>query len=211
MTKTYLIDTDCFLNNNLYEQYYKNMALERQKKISRLIPLGSKRLSLGAGVALSKALEDFGLHEKNAEIKYNEKGKPFLKTDAAHISISHSGHYAVVSISPHEVGVDIEEIKPIEDGVIKRVTTLSEQAQIKSLKDFYRLWTAKECILKITGDGLGGGMENIDLHIEEDTISIITAPVKKRLYFQEYKIPNFCLTVCNEENNFTQEVETITP
>lgn len=211
MTKTFLLDTDCFIDYNFFNRYFQSVSPQRQKKISRLVPQASKRLSLGAGVTLSIALADFGLYGNDAEIKYNEKGKPFLKNNAYHISISHSGHYAVVAISSSKVGVDIEEVKPIEDGVIKRVTTIDEQAQIKNLQDFYRLWTAKECILKITGDGLGGGMENIDLLLKKDTISVITSPVESMLYLKEYDIPNFCLTVCSEEDNFTNEVKMIIP
>ena len=211
MTKTFIIDTDCFIDSKLFKHYFETMPLERQKKINRLIPVASKRLSLGAGVALSVAVADFGLSGVGAEIQYNEKGKPFLKNNLAYISLSHSGHFAVASIASHNVGVDIEEIKPIEDGVIQRVTTKNEQKQIKNLRDFYRLWTAKECMLKITGEGLSGGMEHIDLHLSENKISIITAPTNSNLYFKEYNVPNFCLTVCSEEDNFTNEVKIIIP
>lgn len=213
MTKTFLIDTDCFTDTNLFNYYFQTVSQNRQKKISRLVPMGAKRLSLGAGVALTAALHDLGLYGQDAEVQHNEKGKPFLKSNLAHISLSHSGHYAVASISTHEVGVDIETIKSIEDGVIKRVTTKNEQdqmAQRRNLKDFYRLWTAKECILKITGDGLGGGMENIDLHLDEDAISIVTAPIGKNFYFKEYNIPDFCLTVCSEANDFVPSLDKIT-
>ncbi len=210
MTKTFMIDTDCFIDNKLFKHYFETVPLERRKKINRLIPLASKRLSLGAGVALSVALADFGLSKHDAEIQYDKKGKPILKNNSAYISLSHSGHYAVASIASHNVGVDIEEIKPVEDGVIKRVTTKNEQEQIKNLRDFYRLWTAKECMLKITGEGLSGGMDHIDLHLGENKISIVTNPTNNDLYFKEYNVPNFCLTVCSKEDNFTEKVERIT-
>ena len=73
MTKTFLIDTDCFIDSKLFKHYFETMPPERQKKINRLIPVASKRLSLGAGVALSAAVADFGLSGVGAEIQYNEK------------------------------------------------------------------------------------------------------------------------------------------
>ncbi|MDO4218700.1 MAG: 4'-phosphopantetheinyl transferase superfamily protein [Synergistaceae bacterium] len=209
MTKTFIIDTNCFIDNDLFNKYFQRVSTQRQKKISRLVPKTSKRLSLGAGVALSIALERFGLYGSNAEIQYSEKGKPFLKNNNTHISISHSGHYAVAAVGTCRVGIDIEEVKSIEDAVIKRVTTRNEQAQIKNLRDFYRLWTAKECILKITGEGLSGGMENIDLRLNGNVISVISSPIKKMLYFKEYDVSSFCLTVCAEDDNFASSIEKI--
>lgn len=80
------------------------------------------------------------------------------------LSLSHTGARVVVALSPAgPVGVDIEpraRAARLTDGLIASITAPGEQQQLAALDDAQRraaalrLWTAKEAVLKATGEGL---------------------------------------------------------
>ena len=203
MTKIFIIDTDCFLDRQLFDAYFEQMPQARQEKIRSYSHASDKRLSLGAGVAVAKALSDFGVAE--TALHYDERGKPILPSLPWHISVSHSGHFAAVAVSDEEVGLDIERVARVSKSVVERVTTRSEQSQMKSTRDFFRLWTAKEAVLKITGDGISGSMQKIDLALTESKIAINSAPISHDYTFREFDITGYCLTVCHKGDEATIE------
>lgn len=75
-----------------------------------------------------------------------------------HWSIAHKRDYVVAAIADHSVGVDVECIKPRSREHFDEVAEDKEWAVLggRSLRDFFRLWTAKEAALKSTGAGMAG-------------------------------------------------------
>ena len=105
---------------------------------------------LTAGLLLRMA---FG--ERIPEMRENTQGKPYLPL-GPFFNLSHSGTYVVLGVSEHEIGVDIEQIAPFDDRVARRCYTEKELAWLyaqNNTEAFYRLWTAKESIMKATGLG----------------------------------------------------------
>ena len=93
------------------------------------------------------------LLKKETEVCYNEKGKPFLKDDPIHISISHSHNQLAIIINEFEsTGIDIELIR---DKILKiKHKFLSKQELIDANDDVETLliyWAAKETLYKIYG------------------------------------------------------------
>lgn len=87
------------------------------------------------------------------------------------ISLSHRDDVLLCGFSPvHDTGADIERIDPdldirmlardhFSDGECKALAQLSnEHARIL----FFRLWSAKEAILKATGRGIHDGLAHVD-------------------------------------------------
>ena len=108
---------------------------------------------------LNRVLKELNI---NDEIIYNEYGKPYLKNNEIYFNISHSKEYTILGISSSEIGVDIEEIKPIRENVINKVGTDDEKKLIKNDEDFTLIWVKKESYVKWVGMGIGYGLKNVD-------------------------------------------------
>src|SRR5689334_9960692 len=81
-----------------------------------------------------------GLPGEELRFETGEYGKPRLADPEGELAfnLSHSGSLALVAVARHEVGVDVERIRP------------------KRPADFYRRWAEREARVKCLGTGLGG-------------------------------------------------------
>lgn len=86
-----------------------------------------------------------------------ENGAP-QPCDGNYWSLTHKDIYVAAVTSRSPVGIDIEQIKPVSDGVAKRLAGPAEWrlAPTRDLVLFFRYWTAKEAVLKAEGVGLAG-------------------------------------------------------
>lgn len=84
-------------------------------------------------------------------------GRP-MPLDGAYWSVSHKPHYAAAVIADQPVGIDVEQLLPRRDeSLFDAVATSVEWSAIgeRSWESFFRLWTAKEAVLKANGVGIG--------------------------------------------------------
>lgn len=94
-------------------------------------------------------------------------GKPYLLGERApHFNLSHTAHLAAVAISlDAAVGVDVEEIKPHQAGLARRICSPAQLAAVRHAADpadeVVRIWSAKEAFSKCTGGGMGKDIRNI--------------------------------------------------
>lgn len=92
----------------------------------------------------------------------NEKcGKPYLKDCGLHISISHTGNFALAAISDIPVGIDAEALRTVDLRIANRICNDAEKNYIFSdngddtdVIRFFRIWTLKEACSKCIGSGL---------------------------------------------------------
>jgi len=118
------------------------------------------------------------LHQPAAGLRFqaNSFGKPELfpgdSQTSLHFSLSHSRNIAVVAVTNGEpVGVDVEDVRPIEPEVADSHFSTSERSQLNQLqgdawlRGFYRCWTRKEAILKAEGVGLSRPLDSFDVSL----------------------------------------------
>ncbi len=122
---------------------------ERKRRVERYMQPKDKVRCLVGGLLLYYALGH------NTPPMYAEYGKPYFENERC-FNISHSGDYVVLALSDYTLGVDIEKVKPYSANVAEKCFTppeldwLSENNDDKS---FYKIWSAKESIMKATGRG----------------------------------------------------------
>lgn len=104
-----------------------------------------------------------------------DSGKPRLAgTGAVSFNLSHSGVYAAAAVSRgRELGIDIEQIRPDAAwrDIAARFFSPEERAWLDSRVEpgaFFRLWTAKEAVLKAAGTGLAAPLHRICVRPGED-------------------------------------------
>ncbi len=125
----------------------------RRERIHRFVRAADKQRCLVAGLLLRRF---FGVKSEDT-LAYGDKGKPYFKLGGPRFNLSHSGDYVVLATAASEVGVDVEKIEPYPDALAQRCFTPPEYAWLKrqdGMEAFYRLWTAKESVMKGAGLGL---------------------------------------------------------
>jgi 4'-phosphopantetheinyl transferase len=84
-----------------------------------------------------------------------ENGCP-LPENGLFWSLSHKPDYVAGVVSQQPIGIDLEQIRPVSDGMY-RMIALPEEWEMgdgDKLIRFFRYWTAKEAVLKSFGTGL---------------------------------------------------------
>lgn len=135
-------------------------------------------------IILSKYLT---ISPQNIVFNYGEKGKPSLvkniNPEAIEFNVSHSENLALYSfIKQKKIGIDIEKIRDNceVENLAQRFFTNNEYQIIsrlrgrKQLQAFFQAWTSKEAYLKATGEGLGGGLDKIEINLENEARKILS-------------------------------------
>lgn len=87
------------------------------------------------------------------DFEYNPNGKPFFP-GGPYFSISHCRSGIAVATDDQPIGIDIETIRHADADLIARTMNAEEQSRIRSDRDFTRLWTQKEAVVKAQGVGI---------------------------------------------------------
>ena len=102
--------------------------------------------------------------DKMPEFVYNEHGAPYLAV-GPYFSISHCKQGIAVAVSETPIGIDIETIRPLNEGLVRKTMNDVEQTHIFSSShpetEFIRLWTQKEAYVKMQGTGIISDMHDI--------------------------------------------------
>lgn len=142
-------------------------------------------------------------NQKPADIIFqtNEHSKPFLPNEIIHFNVSHSEHMALIAFSHFNIGVDIEAIVEIDDAhrVVKYHFSEYEQKFWFSLGKgdnvtaFYKIWTSKEALVKLVGDGLQFPLKTFDTIINGNTreIHFHTPQAHPHFLYDVPTVPNF--------------------
>lgn len=110
-------------------------------------------------------------------------GKPSLhEFPHIHFSISHCREAVMCAVSSHPIGADIERRRTLKPALINHTMNENERVQIQQSSDpeleFTKLWTAKEAVVKLSGEGLSHNITDI-LDVASDNNIIIETSVNK--------------------------------
>ena len=217
--RLYLLNVSCLEDDTVFKMWYDRMDPDRKRKIDAMKPPKGKRLSLGAGILLIKALEEAGITD--FEVIRPDRGKPHLKDHSdIFFNLSHSEDMAVLGISAREIGVDIEENKSFKDSLADYVYSENEKALAKELSAsvtlpddgkeitpldivYTRFWTMKESIMKHSGRGIALEPKKIELFSDDGRMRARTQGYDcSKLNLITYTENSYQITVCTEYDSF---------
>lgn len=124
-------------------------------------------------------------------------GKPaFRELPEVRFNLSHCKGLAAVLLSPYECGVDVEGIRSVREGVVRRVFSEAEQERMRRAEDpallFTRLWTLKEAYVKAIGIGISYPMREVSFSLEHGEIRC----TKDAAFWQTTEIEGVVVSAC---------------
>ena len=102
-------------------------------------------------------------------------GKPALaEPGGPHFNLSHSHEAAVCAVAGREVGIDIEQVRPLPDAmqIAARFFSAEERDALAIVpperrdRAFFACWTRKEAYVKATGSGLLVPLDRFSVTVE---------------------------------------------
>ncbi len=115
-------------------------------------------------------------------LQRGEHGRPHLLGDELHFSLSHSGSWLLLAVARSvRPGIDLEMPRPrLRALAIARryfsaseATWLAELAPVQLEPAFYRLWTAREAVVKALGRGIAYGFGRMQFALEADSTRLL--------------------------------------
>lgn len=215
MIKVYCLNIKEDLENNKLEELTKYLSNEKYERIKKFYKLEDYKRTLFADI-LARYIISKTIKKEFTEIifDYNKYGKPFLRGEPnVHYNMSHSGDWVVAVIHSFPIGIDIEEIIPIDLRIGKRFFTDKEYEYITNknpmnrLEYFYEIWTLKESYIKTVGRGLSIPLNSFNICINDNTISIETENEFKNYNFRQYNIDcNYKMAICHAKEAVGEEI-----
>ena len=151
-----------------------------------------QRLCVLAYQLLKEGLrKEYGITD-NPIFDYNEHGKPsIVGHPEIFFNLSHCKEAVICVISNEPVDVDVECIREFKDRLVNYTMNDEEKTEItksdKPEATFIRLWTMKESLLKMTGEGITTDMRHI---LDRPAIQ------DHSIRFHTTVYPQFVCTVC---------------
>ena len=192
-TLVYTADLSPLQNPGTFERLLGAVPAYRREKAMRFKMMGGRIQSLGVGLLLKQACRDAGIEGADEEVVLGENGKPaFRNHPEIHFNLSHSRLRAMCVLSPYEVGCDVEYVRVGRSRLAVRFFKEGETRWIHSFAEgaaqdeaFCRLWTLKECYMKVSGRGMSLSPDKFSLTLTPDGFALDHDGPKPEYVFRE--------------------------
>ncbi|MCX4156703.1 MULTISPECIES: 4'-phosphopantetheinyl transferase family protein [Paraburkholderia] len=165
------------------DQYWEMLSAQERERADKFrFERHRRRFVAGRGELRRLLSRYLGLSPREIALAYGSDGKPFCTSQPPGwricFNLSHSENAAALAISSgFEVGIDVEQLRPIEESMPLDVFSTRERAEFTALPDterqnvFFESWARKEACLKALGTGfiLPPAHFEFDLSIRGDT------------------------------------------
>ncbi len=190
-------------HSRLLKQSLPDLPKAYQEKIRSYRRWQDAQLSLLGRLLLKYGIKQINENIDPNKLRFNGTLKPYFESSTLEFNISHSGNLVVCAISDHcEIGIDVENIRPIEISDFKSQMTQKEWLSIMDSIDptasFFQYWTQKEAVLKAHGSGMSTPLksfENINCQTRVNDTNFFLREIKLD---QEYT----CHLAFNEKMDF---------
>ena len=141
----------------LYAVRYEDRFASRPEELSHQRALSERLLQW----ALK---EEFGLELSALVRGKGASGKPYFLGCPIQFSVSHTHGLVCCGLSRTPLGVDAESPRPCKEALIQRACNQEELTWLAGQKEretaFLSLWTLKESVMKLEGQGIAMGFQN---------------------------------------------------
>jgi 4'-phosphopantetheinyl transferase len=150
-----------------------------------------KQAYLLGKLLIAKHLEKNGYNSALLkQVSYTVYNRPFIESLKGDFNVSHSGNFVTCAFSNEQkLGIDIEKIQEIELNDFDNILNSADNTIIRNSPDrylaFFKIWSAKEAILKADGCGLTDDIYKLEINDKEGMFN------NKRYYLQELDIDPF--------------------
>ena len=155
------------MDSMILEQELMMVTPQRREKALAFKHEQGRRLSVAAFRLLQTELEEKFHINGDLTFGYADNGKPFLlHYPQLDFSLSHCSKGVACAISDEcPVGIDIERIRNYNRQLAERVLSAEELEATESPPHrdvaFIELWTRKEALLKMTGEGIRDDLRKV--------------------------------------------------
>jgi len=149
----------------------------------------------------------------------NEYGKPYVTDESdMHFNLSHSGEWVVCAFHTRPVGVDIEEMVPIDFQMATLILSEKEQfsfnqkKQTEQMDYFYSMWTIKESVTKAIGKGLSIPVASIEAVPGQSGTFEVMLPSQSHMmcHGRQYDLdPRYKLAVTTFDRQIPEDIKII--
>ena len=145
---------------------YRSLSADEKERVSRFRFEHLKTaFTLSRGILRVLLGSYLGIHPDQVRFAYAPRGKPRLASPGAPLefNLAHSGKFAAYAFAAGcEIGVDIEEVRPLPDqqSIVRQFFSREECEEWLRLdpaardEAFFLCWTRKEAYIKAVGEGL---------------------------------------------------------
>lgn len=191
LSYSYLCTLMIYLNDHL-DDFDLDAALpllsdERRRQALRFRHELGRKTCAAAYLLLREGLaKEYGITEKPC-FDFGPHGKPVLRNHPdIHFNLSHCREAVVCALSDVPVGVDVEVVTHYKESVARYTMNEQELSAILSADRpevmFTRLWTQKEAVLKLSGEGLRDNLKSVLDDISGLNISTIVSSDQRYCY-----------------------------
>ncbi len=166
----------CPLNETDPADFHTYLSPDERARMDRFkMPVLRTRYAIARGALRVLAGRYLNEEPRALTFTYGVHGKPALENRPLHFNLSHSGDLMAVAFTlDGPLGLDIEHISPRLHArdIAGRYFSERERGEIEAddeaayLRGFFRLWTAKEALMKVTALGFALELSKIDVGLD---------------------------------------------
>jgi 4'-phosphopantetheinyl transferase len=186
------------------------LSTSERERSQRFVFARDRHRFVAAHAALRQLLaQRTGLPGALVELTENVFGKPLLAgagpggPNAPHFNLSHSQGLGAVALSDtHEIGIDVEVLRPLSDraAMARTYFTPAEQRALERVesrgalaaeKAFFTCWTRKEACLKALGLGLQLATDSFEVGVEANMAEALDIDIQTLEGIERVRLESF--------------------
>lgn len=184
-------------DDSILQKLQITLSEDEQYRADRFhFPTDKNHYIAARGILRSLLAKYLDTNPELIKFTYTPQGKPYIENNSRknsakyenkciQFNLSHSQNLALYAIAiDHSVGIDLEYCRPIPDALalakrwflpseyqalLAQTTNQEANQEASQVRNFFRLWTAKEAYLKATGIGLRD-LATVEITITPDNL-----------------------------------------